>query len=400
MKILDIRAITGPNVFSHKPVLVMRLDLEELAGKESFEIPGFVDRLLELLPGLQEHYCGLGRRGGFVERLRGGTYFGHIAEHVALELTDAVGISVNRGKTVESGTPGVYLVAVEYKSEAAMRRLLATAVELVIATVHGLKYDLNTAIEEARAVREESELGPSTRAIVDAAEKRGIPWSRQDDQSLVRLGYGIHRKYIASTVADTTRVIAVDVAGDKDLTKRLLDRAGLPVPLGEVVKSADQAVRAFEIMGGPVVVKPLDGNQGKGVSLNLCTEQQVREAYGIARGVSENIIVEQMLRGRDYRLVVVNYKLVAAAERMPAHVWGDGVHTIEQLIEHENRNPERGADHEKPLTQIKVDPVAVATLKKHNRKLDDIPADGDLVMLRESANLSTGGSARDVTDEL
>src|SRR4051794_26688074 len=203
MQILGTKTITGPNVFSHKPVLVMKLDLEEFAGKESCDFPGFVDRLLAFLPGLAEHHCGLGRRGGFVERLRTGTYFGHIVEHVALEFTDAAGISVNRGKTVASGTPGVYLVAVEYKSEAGMRRLLTAAVEAVIALIHNLPYDSESALEEARAVRTEGELGPSTRAIVEAAERRGIPWFRADEQSLVRLGYGVHRKYIESTIAET-----------------------------------------------------------------------------------------------------------------------------------------------------------------------------------------------------
>ena len=400
MQVLDIRTITGPNVYSHNPVLVMRLDLQELADRETCEFAGFNNRLLATLPGLMEHHCALGRRGGFVERLNDGTYFSHTVEHVALELTDAAGIPVNRGKTVWSGKPGVYLVAVEYKSEAAMRQLLHAAVDLVEALLRDQPFDLAARIEEAKTVAPDSELGPSTRAIVNAAERRGIPWVRADEQSIVRLGYGKYRRYVESTIADSTRVIAVDIAGDKDLTKRFLDSAAIPVPRGEVVRTREDAVAALRQFGGAVVVKPLDGNQGKGVSLNLTTDQQVLEAYDIACGISPNVIVERMLRGRDYRLVVVGGKLVAAAERMPAHVWGDGVHTIQELIDYENRNPNRGADHEKPLTQIKVDPVALAILKKYNRRLEDVPADGDLVMLRESANLSTGGSARDVTDEV
>jgi cyanophycin synthetase len=400
MQVLDIRTITGPNVYSHNPVLVMRLDLQELVEKDTCEFPGFNERLLAALPGLQEHHCARGRRGGFVERLKEGTYFSHTVEHVALELTDAAGIPVNRGKTVWSGTPGVYLVAVEYKSEAGMRKLLHAAVDLVDALVRGEAFDIAARVEQAKTVAPDSELGPSTKAIVVAAERRGIPWVRADERSIVRLGYGKHRRYVESTIAHSTRVIGVDIAGDKDLTKRFLDSAAIPVPLGKVVRSGDEAVQAFNQFGGAVVVKPLDGNQGKGVSLNLTTEQQVIEAYEIASGISPNVIVERMLRGRDYRLVVVGGKLVAAAERMPAHVWGDGVHTIQQLIDYENRNPNRGTDHEKPLTQIKVDPVALAILKKYNRRLEDVPADGDLVLLRESANLSTGGSARDVTDEV
>ena len=400
MRILGIRTITGPNVYSHNPALVMRLDLQELAERETCEFGDFNDRLIALLPGLEEHHCALGRRGGFLERLRHGTYFSHTVEHIALELTDAAGMSVNRGKTVWSGTPGVYLVAVEYKSEAGMRKLLTAAVDLVHALLKGESFDPQAAVAEAKAVAPDSELGPSTRAIVDAAERRGIPWVRADEQSIIRLGYGKYRRYVESTIADSTRVIGVDIAGDKDLTKRFLDAAAIPVPRGEVVKSRDEAIEAFRSFKGSVVVKPLDGNQGKGVSLNLTTEAQVAEAYDIACAISANVIVERMLRGRDYRLVVVGGKLVAAAERMPAHVWGDGVRSIQQLIDSENRNPARGADHEKPLTQIKVDPVALAILKKHNRNLDDIPVEGDLVLLREGANLSTGGSARDVTDEV
>jgi cyanophycin synthetase len=279
-----------------------------------------------------------------------------------------------------------------------MRKLLLIAVDLVTALVHDTPFDLMSRIEEAKSTVDENELGPSTRAIVTAAERQGIPWVRADEQSIVRLGYGKHRKYIESTIADSTRLIGVDIAGDKDLTKRFLSDAAIPTPSGAVVCSADEAIAALKKLGAPVAVKPLDGNQGKGVSLNLSTEEQIIRAFDIARGISARVIVEQMLVGRDYRVVVVGGKFVAASERMPAHVWGDGSHTIEELIELENRNPSRGVDHEKPLTKLKVDPVTVAILEKDNRKLEDVPAQGDLVLLRESANLSTGGSARDVTD--
>jgi cyanophycin synthetase len=400
MKILEVKTITGPNVFSHNPVLVMKLDLESLAGIESCDVPGFTERLLELLPGIENHHCGLGRHGGFLERLRSGTYFGHIVEHVALELTDAAGISVNRGKTVSLGKPGIYLVAVEYKSEPAMKELLATAVDLVVSLVNDQPFDLDRRVEKARSLVGEGELGPSTRAIVSAAESRGIPWWRADEQSLVRLGYGKYRKFVEGTIADSTRLIGVDIAGNKDLTKRFLERAGIPVPRGVVVRTPEEAIAALEDIGGPVAVKPLDGNQGKGVSLNVSTQKQILEAFEIASAFSADVIVEQMLRGRDYRVVVVNWKVVAAAERMPPHVWGDGRHTIQQLIDLENANPVRGNDHEKPLTKIKLDPVALAILEKYNRTLDEVPSEGDLVILRESANLSTGGSARDVTDSL
>jgi len=400
MKILNIRTIPGPNVYSHQPVLVMKLDLEDLAGRESYEVPGFIDRLLQRLPGCYEHYCGLGRPGGFVERLRGGTYFGHIVEHVALELTDAVGISTNRGKTVDEGEPGCYLIAVTYRSEEGMRALLNIAVELVQALVDDRPYPLEAALETAREAVVKSDLGPSTKAIVKAAEARGIPWVRADQDSLVRLGYGKYSRYIKGTISGTTSAIAVDIASDKELTKQLLRKAALPVPHGCVVRTREEAVACLAQAKAPVVVKPLDGNQGKGVSLNLSSPEQVSEAFDAAVAISPAVIVEEMLRGLDFRVVIVNGRMVAAAQRIPAHVWGDGKHTIRDLIDLANKDPRRGKDHEKPLTRITADPIALAILKKYGRSLDDIPADTEMVILRESANLSTGGSARDVTDEV
>ncbi len=400
MKILNIRTIPGPNVYSHQPVLVMKLDLEDLAGRESYEVPGFTDRLLQLLPGCYEHYCGLGRPGGFVERLRGGTYFGHIVEHVALELTDAVGISTNRGKTVDAGEPGRYLVTVTYKSEEGMKALLKTAVELVQALVDDRPYPLDAAIEAAREAVAKSDLGPSTKAIVNAAEQRGIPWVRADRDSLVRLGSGKYSRYIQGTIAGTTSAIAVDIASDKELTKQLLREAALPAPHGCVVRTREEAIACLSQAQTPVVVKPLDGNQGKGVSLNLVTPEQIGEAFDAAVAISPEVIVEEMLRGLDYRVVIVNGRMVAAAQRIPAHVWGDGKHTIRDLIDLANKDPRRGKDHEKPLTRITADPIALAILKKYGRSLDDVPAETEMVILRESANLSTGGSARDVTDDV
>ena len=400
MKILNIRTIPGPNIYSHQPVLVMKLELEDLADRESYEVPGFIDRLLQVLPGCYEHYCGLGHRGGFVERLRGGTYFGHIVEHVALELTDAAGISTNRGKTVDAGEPGCYLVAVTYKSEEGMKALLKTAVELVQSLVDNRPYPLEPAVQAAREVVAKSDLGPSTRAIVNAAERCGIPWVRADRDSLVRLGYGKYSRYIQGTIAATTSAIAVDIASDKELTKQLLRKAALPAPHGCVVRTKEEAIACLAQAQTPVVLKPLDGNQGKGVSLNLTTPEQVCEAFDEAVAVSPEVIVEEMLRGLDYRVVVVNGRMVAAAQRIPAHVWGDGKHTIRELIELANKDPRRGKGHEKSLTQITADPIVAAILKKYGRSLDDVPAETEMVVLRESANLSTGGSARDVTDEV
>lgn len=400
MKIGEIRALPGPNIYNHKPVLLMKLYLEELTEKESYEIPGFIDRLLSLLPGVHDHHCAKGRPGGFIERLYGGTYFGHIVEHVALELTELAGIPAFYGKTLYAGGPGIYDVVVEFKAEQGTRYLLKTAVQLVDALVQGRPFPLEAHLEEAKRIVAVTELGPSTRAILDAADRRGIPWFRLNDRSLVQLGYGKNRKFLQATISDGTRAIAVDIASDKALTKSLLEQASIPVPRGKIVGTPEEAVAFLEDIGVPVVVKPLNGCQGKGVSLNLSTPAEVSHAFRIAREYSPDVLVEEFLNGNNYRVLVVNGNVVAASERIPACVVGDGKHSISELIEMENRNPLRGDHHEKPLTRIAIDPILVAYLRKNGRGLDDVLHRGETVFLRESANLSTGGTAKDVTANL
>ncbi|WP_438024253.1 cyanophycin synthetase [Sorangium sp. So ce233] len=400
MRIITIRTLQGPNVFASWPVLRMTLDLEDLSETSSAQVPGFVDRLLALLPGLAEHHCSRGKPGGFVERLREGTYWGHIIEHVALQLSEPAGIGVTYGKTVYAGAPGLYDVVVEFENEPAMRLLLEAAFELVTAVLEGKPYDVASRVAEAAQVAEETALGPSTRAVVKAAEKRGIPWSRLNDESLLVFGYGKHRRFVQATTSCNTSFVAVEIAGNKQLTKELLERAGLPTPRGVVVRTAGEAARALGELRAPVVVKPLDGNQGKGVSLNLWTEAQVREAFDIAREVRSRVLVEEMVSGRNYRVLVVNGRVVAASERLPAHVVGDGQRTVAELIELENQNPLRANGHNGVLTKIVVDDVVRAGLVKQGRSLDEVPAPGERFFLRESVNLSTGGIARDVTDEI
>ncbi|WP_433929409.1 cyanophycin synthetase [Sorangium cellulosum] len=400
MRIITIRTLQGPNVFASWPVLRMTLDLEDLNETSSAQVPGFVDRLLELLPGLAAHHCSRGKPGGFVERLREGTYWGHIIEHVALELSEPAGIGVTYGKTVYAGSPGLYDVVVEFENEAAMRLLLEAAFELVTAVLEGKPYDVAAKVAEAAQVAEETALGPSTRAVVKAAEKRGIPWSRLNDESLLVFGYGKHRRFVQATTSCNTSCVAVEIAGNKQLTKELLERAGLPTPRGVVVRTAGEAARALGELRAPVVVKPLDGNQGKGVSLNLWTEAQVREAFDIARAYRARVLVEEMVNGRNYRVLVVNGRVVAASERLPAHVVGDGQRTVAELIALENQNPLRANGHNGVLTKIVVDDVVRAGLAKQGRSLDEVPAAGERFFLRESVNLSTGGIARDVTDEI
>jgi cyanophycin synthetase len=400
MKIHKIRTLSGANVYSHSPVMLMRLDLEELNGKESREIAGFNDRLLESLPGLWHHHCATVRPGGFIERLREGTYFGHVVEHVALELMALADIATAHGKTRYAGEPGVYNVAVEYRAEPATRYLLEKAVTLVEALIRGEAAALEAWIGEARQIAADTQLGPSTRSITDAAEQRGIPWVRLGEVSLVQLGYGKARRYIQAAVTEQTSAIAVEVASDKDLTKSLLERASIPVPKGQTVRTVAEALAAFDELGPPVVVKPLDGRQGMGVSLNLFSHEEVMQAFEIASAYSSSVLVEEQFDGGNYRVLVVGGRMIAASERQPCHVMGDGMHTVGELIEIENRNPLRGEGHEKPLTRIKTDDTLHTSLARQGIGLDHVAGDGEMVRLRDGMNLSTGGTAIDVTDQV
>jgi cyanophycin synthetase len=377
---------------------MMKLNLEGLTDTESRDISGFNERLISLLPGLCEHRCSRDRRGGFIERLCEGTYFAHIIEHVALELSEGAGISVGFGRARYAGTPGSYNVIVTYKSEQGMRYLLETAVELVGALVKGEEFPLKERLNEARRIVADVELGPSTRAIVDAATRRGIPWVRVGEDSFVQLGYGKNRRFIQAAMCDQTSAVAVETVGDKEFTKVLLRQVSIPVPRGEVVLSEEDAVDALDHIGVPVVVKPLDGRQGLGVSLNISTPEQMRQAFSVAREFSERVLVEELFVGKNYRVLVIGDQMVAASERTPAHVVGDGQHTIAGLIEIANQDPMRGEGHEKPLTQIKIDEIMTAYLCKAGLSLNDVPPAGKTVFLRESINLSTGGTAKDVTD--
>jgi cyanophycin synthetase len=400
MKIRSIRTLHGPNVFHDRPVLAMTLELGDLAGWESARFPAFGERLTTLLPGLAEHRCSTGRKGGFVERLARGTYLAHIVEHVALELSGPAGIEVSFGKTVYAGEPGVYRIAVRFVSESGMRELLEGAVALVEALLDERPFDLSPVLERARRVAERDALGPSTAAIVRAAERRGIPTRRIGTGSLVQLGYGKNLRMIRAAVTSRTSSVAVDVASDKALTKAFLRRALIPVPRGSVVETLEEAKEALASLGGPGVVKPLDGNQGKGISIGVRDEAQLARAFELARDHGPEVIVEELYEGRDYRVLVVAGRVVAASERRPPCVTGDGKTTLRELVRRENENPLRGEGHEKPLTRIPLDAATVECLARRGRSLDEVPAAGERVCLRQTANLSTGGTARDVTAEI
>jgi cyanophycin synthetase len=397
MRIVDIRAIAGPNVYSHRPVLVALLDLGELAGRESREFPGFNERLVAAVPGLCDHHCSLGRAGGFLERLTDGTYFGHILEHVALELSVSAGIPARHGKTRVTDDPQVYRLIVEYRSEAGMRRLMAIAAELVDALLAGRDYPLEAMLADTRKTIARTELGPSSRAIVEAAERRGIPWRRLNDQSLVQLGYGRNRRLIQAATTQNTSSISAELAGDKARTKVLLDQAGIRTPRGKTVRTADELRDAFSELSPPIVVKPLDGNQGRGVTTGIGSLAEAQAALAAAQAISPSVLVEEMLEGNDYRILVVGGLVVAASLRTPASVTGDGEHTIRELVDRVNVDPRRGDGHESPLTRIRLEGAPEATLARQGLLPDSVPERGRRVLLSEGANLSTGGEARDVT---
>jgi len=398
MRIGEIRTLAGPNVYSFRPVLSMKLYLEELAGKESLEFPGFNELLLELMPGLMKHHCSMEREGGFMERLREGTYFGHVVEHIALELTELAGIPVYHGKTRNAGEPGSYNVIIEYKAEKGTKHLLRMAVEIVESLIDCKPYPLENRIEEAGKLIARTELGPTTKAITEAATRRGIPWKRIGEDSLVQMGYGKYRRFIQAAMTEHTSAVAVDIASDKELTKILLRNAGIEVPQGALAGNLAEAIEALEIIGAPVVVKPYNMSQGRGVSLNLTTPAQVEQACRIAKQYASKVVVEQQLMGRDYRVLVINGKVAAASERIPAHVIGDGKRAISELVENANRHPARGDAHDRPLTKITIDPAMMEFLRRRDLTINYTPKPGEVVYLRECANLSTGGTARDVTD--
>ncbi len=398
MRVGEIRTLAGPNVYSFRPVLSMTLYLDDLSGKESREFPGFNELLLETLPGIAKHHCSMEREGGFAERLREGTYFGHIIEHVALELTELAGVPVYHGKTRRAEEPGAYNVIIEYGAEKGTKSLLRMAVEMVESLIKSEPFPLKKRIEEVEKLIARTELGPTTKAITEAATRRGVPWKRVGDESLVQLGYGKHRRLIQAAMTGQTSAIAVDIASDKELTKVLLREAGIEVPYGALAESEAEAIEALEMIGAPVVVKPYNLSQGKGVSLNCGAPAEVEQAYRVAKQYSTKVVVERQFAGRDYRALVINGKLVAASERVPAHVVGDGQSTISELVEIANRHPARGEDHERPLTKIAIDPAMMEFMRRRNLSVRSVPKPGEVVYLRECANLSTGGTAMDVTD--
>ena len=418
MKILERNVYVGPSLYAHFPVIKLVLDLGALEDWPTGRLgSGYVDALVQALPGLQDHGCSFGQPGGFIRRLRGdsevveqqqGTWLGHVFEHVAIELQNMAGEDVTFGKTrgIE-GRPGVYTVVYEYAQrdegieagELAVQ-LLCSLLPLALRPGGSVPEDWNWAQARTDYIRyaQRRALGPSTASLVKAAVERNIPWLRLNEQSLIQLGHGKFQQRIQATVTGRTSYIAVELAQDKEETNKILANCGLPCPQQELVRSADRAVRAAETLGYPVVTKPYNGNHGRGISIGLKTADEVRAGFAAAAEHSTSVLVESFLSGDDYRLLVVNGELIAATKRTPGRVIGDGAHTIAQLVDLVNQDPRRGVGHEKVMTRIEMDAQADLMLNRQGLSPDSIPAQDQEVLLRSTANLSTGGTAADVTD--
>ena len=401
MQILDISIYRGRNIHSHKTTIRMLVDLEDYAETPTNHIDGFNDALLACFPNLRENTCGLGYPGGFLERLQTGTYLGHVLEHVILDMQNMLGYDdVKYGKTRGTANPAQYNVIFEYSNEVCALECAKAAVFILNRLIAREPVEIGEFMEYLKKVALDAELGPSTAAIVKEARRRGIPVNRVGHDSLICLGYGKYRRLLESTLTDATSCIAADIATNKQLTKILLNDNKIPVPFGKVVYSEISAVMAARDIGGPVVVKPYDGNQGKGVTLNITADKDIKAAFHEASQHSKGIIVEQFVTGKDYRVLVVGGKVCAVAERVPASVTGDGTHTITELVGIANQDERRGEHHEKPLTMIRIDAVCQNILKRKGITPEHVPKEGEVVLLRENGNLSTGGIAIDRTDEI
>src|SRR6187397_675965 len=410
MQILDRSVYVGPSLYAHFPVIRLELDLGALEAWPTGKLgPQYVDGLAAALPGLAEHGCSYREPGGFLRRMREdeGTWLGHVLEHVAIELQNVAGEEVTFGKTRSAGKPGVYTVVYEYAQrdegvaagELALR-LLCSLLPASIRPAGSVPEGWNwpEARDDFIRFAQRRALGPSTASLVRAAASRSIPWLRLNDQSLEQLGHGKYQQRIQTTVSGRTPHIAVELASDKEETNKILASLGLPVPRQELVQNDGQAVRAAKRIGYPVVTKPYNGNHGRGISIRLTSDAEVAHGFNVAREHSRSVIVESFLEGDDHRLLVVNGELVAATRRTPGHVVGDGEHTIVQLIEIVNQDPRRGVGHEKVLTRLEIDAQAQMMLTRAELTADSVPAAGARVYLRSTANLSTGGTATDVTD--
>lgn len=402
MKIRSINAMRGPNYWSvrrHK-LIVMVLDLEEMEELPSNKIKGFRERLEAMFPTMYEHRCSVGTAGGFFQRVEEGTWMGHIIEHIALEVQTLADMDTGFGRTRGYGEKGVYNVVFSYIEENVGRFAAKSAVQICEALIAGEEYNLEEDIQKMREIREDERLGPSTGSIVEEAVSRGIPWMRLNKYSLCQLGYGANQKRIQATVTSETSSIGVELACDKEDTKFLLEQAEVEVPRGDIIRRERSLEEACQYVGYPLVIKPVDGNHGRGITVDIQNYEDALVAFNQAKESSRSgaIIVEKFITGEDYRLLVINNVLVAAAIRTPAHVIGNGKSTIQELIDEVNKDPRRGYGHEKVLTQITTNELTKTLIKAAGYTLKSVLAEDEKLILKDTANLSTGGTAEDVTD--
>ncbi|MAB39091.1 MAG: cyanophycin synthetase [Aequorivita sp.] len=400
MRIREINAMRGPNYWSirrHK-LIVMVLDLEEMEELPSNKIEGFSDRLKMMFPSMYSHRCSVGEPGGFFQRVEEGTWMGHVIEHIALEIQTLADMDTGFGRTRGYGEKGVYNVVFSYIEENVGRYAAKAAVDICKALISGDSYDLEADIQRMREIREDERLGPSTGSIVEEAEARGIPWIRLNKYSLCQLGYGANQKRIQATVTSETSSIGVEIACDKEDTKYLLEQAEVLVPRGDIIGRESSLEAACRYVGFPLVVKPVGGNHGRGITVNIKNYEDALVAFHAAKNVSSKVIIEKYITGEDYRLLVINNVLVAAAKRTPANVVGDGKSTIKELVDEVNKDPRRGYGHENVLTKITINDLTKTIIAAKGYTEDSVPNQGEIVILKDTANLSTGGTAEDVTD--
>ncbi|MER2996851.1 cyanophycin synthetase [Pontibacter populi] len=400
MKIVDLRVMRGPNYWSvkHPKIIVLKLDLEEQSNVLTNQLPNFYHRLRKMFPGMLSHRSSEGVEGGFFKTVEEGTTFGHVLQHVALELQTLAGMDSGFGRCYPTRNDNEVYVIFSYQEERAGEYAAYAALRITESLIKGEKYKLWDDLERLHEIREDEYFGPSTYAIVTEAVSRGIPYIRLDRYSLIQLGYGKYQKRIQATLTCRTACFAVEIAGDKNATKEMLSDAGIPVPKGTTVYTQEELRRAITWLGFPVVTKPLDGHHGKGATINIMNLNDAKKGFLEARKYSQAVMVEQYITGFDFRLLVINGKFVAAAKRTPAMVIGDGVSTIKQLIDKENNDPRRGIGHEKVLTRIKIDKHTQALLKSNELTTQSVIPEGQEVYLKSTANISTGGTATDVTD--
>ena len=400
MKIDRIQVLRGPNIWSirRKKLIQMRLDLEEMENFPTNKIDGFRDRLQLLMPTLITHRCSEAVEGGFFLRVEMGTWMGHVIEHIALEIQTLAGMDAGFGRTRETKTPGIYNVVFSYLEENSGVFAAEQSVEIARCLIEARDYDLEECIQKLKEIRERERLGPSTGSIVEEAVARNIPWIRLGRNSLVQLGYGVNQTRFQATITGNTSSIAVDIACNKELTKKMLNDAAIPVPTGDLVFDEEGLERVVQKIGYPLVLKPLDGNHGKGSSINVNDFETAKIGLAHAQNYSQKVIVERYITGYDFRILVINHKMIAAARRVPAHIVGDSKLNIQELIDKENLDPRRGYGHENVLTEILVDKDTNELLEKLNYTLESVPKNGEIVYLKSTANLSTGGTSIDVTD--